>query len=422
MGAKNSILFGPFEQLLTMEGLPAKGALPDDDLPVLSNAGVLVSDGIIQEIGDYDAIKAALTDSELDKHVFPEGHVALPGFIDAHTHICFAGSRAQDYAARNSGKSYLEIAQAGGGIWSTVQHTRKASQALLTELTLDRAARHMQCGTTTIEVKSGYGLDTENELKMLQAIAEANNDAAIDLIPTCLAAHTLPKDRNLDAAAYLKEIQVELLPEIRKQQLADRVDIFVEEGAFKKNEAITYLEHARALGYSCTVHADQFSTGGSEVAVAVGALSADHLEASGEKEIQMLAQSDVISIALPGASLGLGCNFTPARKILDAGGSLAIASDHNPGSAPMGQLITQAAILGTFEKLTQAEVLAGITARAALALGLKDRGTLEVGKLADLCVYELNDLNEILYHQGSIQPKVVIKKGELVVDNSLNQV
>ena len=417
MAANTSILYGPFEQLLTMQGVPEKGALSDDDLPILQNAGVLIEDGIIKEVGDYQSLKHKYANSEIEQHVFSEGHVALPGFIDAHTHICYAGSRAQDYAARNAGKSYLEIAKAGGGIWSTVQHTRAASQSTLAELTRIRAKAHLLRGTTTLEVKSGYGLDIDNELKMLYAIADADKVSTIDLIPTCLAAHTLPKDRSMDSASYLAEISEELLPEIKKQRLADRVDIFVEEGAFEEGESIAYLEQAKDLGFSCTVHADQFSTGGSQVAAAVEALSADHLEASGENEIRLLAESDVMPVALPGASLGLGCDFTPARKLLDAGAGLAIASDHNPGSAPMGHLITQAAILGTFEKLSQAEVFAGITVRAARALGLTDRGALEAGKLGDLCVYQLGDLNEILYHQGSIHPAAVIKKGTLILEN-----
>ena len=419
MAAPNSILYGPFEQLLTMEAVPAKGALSDNDLPILKGAGVLIEDGLIKEVDDYKKLQHKCKNSLTEYHVFPDDHVALPGFIDAHTHICYAGSRAKDYAARNAGKTYLEIAKAGGGIWNTVQHTRSASLATLTALTIHRASAHLRRGTTTIEVKSGYGLDTENELKMLQAIGNAAKASALDMISTCLAAHTLPKDRKIDSTTYLKEIQSELLPEIRKQQLADRVDIFVEEGSFGVQESIDFLAYAKELGFKCTVHADQFSAGGSQVAVTAGALSADHLEASGNKEIQMLAKSNVMPVALPGASIGLGCDFTPARKLLDAGTGLAIASDHNPGSAPMGHLITQAAILGTFEKLTQAEVLAGVTIRAALALGLHDRGSLEIGKLGDLCVYQLKDLNEILYHQGSIDPIAVIKKGEVVIDNTI---
>ena len=411
MGKDSYILYGPFTQLATMSGLSLKGPIPDRDLPVIEQAGVLVSQGRITAVDAYQTLKESYKDDAVREVKFPAGFVALPGFIDAHSHICYAGSRARDYAARNAGMSYLEIAKAGGGIWDTVQKTRTAKREDLIQVTLDRAFEHLRLGTTTLEVKSGYGLNIESEIKMLQAISEVNENIPIDLISTCLAAHTLPKDRSITTGEYLQELTQHLLPELLEQQLTNRVDIFVEEGAFNVRESISFLEQAIGLGYSCTVHADQFSTGGSEVAVTVGALSADHLEASGKKEIELLAKSNVMPVALPGASLGLGCGLTPARKLLDAGTGLAIASDHNPGSAPMGRLITQASILGTYEKLSQAEVFAGITVRAAAALGLNDRGSLETGKIADLVVYKLPDINEILYHQGSIDPSVVIKNG-----------
>ena len=418
MGASKYILYGPFEQLVTMQGLPMKGAISDEELPCLRAGGVLVKDGRIHSVGEFSALKASNKAQDTEYCTIPEGSVALPGFIDAHTHICFAGSRARDYAARNAGKSYLEIAQAGGGIWDTVQKTRAASKEELVQNTISRAKAHLITGTTTLEVKSGYGLKPEEEIKMLEAIAAANAQTHTDLIPTCLAAHTLPKDREIKEEEYLREILTKLLPVVKEKQLAKRVDIFVEDGAFSETMALEFLQEAMQLGFKATVHADQFTTGGSRVAVEAGALSADHLEVSGDSEIQLLANSEVMAIALPGASLGLGCGFTPARKLLDAGAGLAIASDHNPGSAPMGQLVTQAAILGTFEKLTQAEVFAGITYRAAHALDLKDRGVLAPGMLADLCVYEVSDICEILYHQGNLKPSFVIKKGEIVYDQS----
>ncbi|NNJ88156.1 MAG: amidohydrolase family protein, partial [Eudoraea sp.] len=226
-----------------------------------------------------------------------------------------------------------------------------------------------------------------------------------------------PKDFDGNKEEYLEMMANELLPKIKKENLSPRVDAFIEEGAFSRADITPYFEKASALGFDITVHADQFSVGGSEVAVHHKALSADHLEASTSKEINLLAKSDVIAVALPGASLGLGCNFTPARALLDAGAAVAIASDHNPGSAPMGQLLTQAAILGAFEKLTTAEVLAGITYRAATALGLKDRGVLTQGMLADLALFKTRDHREILYHQGNLQPSSVIKKGALVYSN-----
>ncbi|MEL7065689.1 MAG: amidohydrolase family protein, partial [Bacteroidota bacterium] len=188
-----------------------------------------------------------------------------------------------------------------------------------------------------------------------------------------------------------------------------------EEGAFSVEMGREYLQRAKTMGFDITVHADQFSAGGSALAVEVGALSADHLEASGPREIERLANSEVIAIALPGASLGLGCDFTPARKLLDADGALAIASDWNPGSGPMGDLLCQAAILGTYEKLSTAEVLAGITFRAAAALGMKDRGRLIKGNLADFNLFEGDDYREILYHQGRLKPARVYKRGELII-------
>ena len=407
----NLKLIGPFKQIVPMTGLPLKGAISDNQLMVLENAGILISDGKIQAIGEFTDLHTLYKDTEVFR--LEGDHVCLPGFIDSHTHICFGGSRAKDYALRNAGKTYLEIAKAGGGIWDTVTQTRKASKETLVKNTTKRANRHFKNGVTTIEVKSGYGLSIEEELKMLRAIKEANTAAQSDLIPTCLAAHMLPKDFEGDASEYLEEISVKLFPILKEEGLTNRIDAFIEESAFSAAQISPYFQKAQEMGFDITVHADQFSTGGSKLAVAFEAVSADHLEASTQKEIALLAESDVIATALPGASIGLGCSFTPARKILDAGGALAIASDHNPGSAPMGDLLTQAALLGAFEKLSNAEVLAGITFRAAAALKLSDRGQLTKGFLADFCVFHTNNYNEVLYNQGNLKPCMVWKNGAL---------
>lgn len=405
---------GPITQLLTMSGLPLRGPLADSDLPLLENCGILLRDKQILAIGDFADIEKKARQVQADLVFLEEPSVVLPGWIDAHTHICYAGSRARDYALRNSGATYQEIAKKGGGIWDTVQKTREAAMSELTHGVIRRALRHLQNGVTTIEVKSGYGLNVEEELKMLRAIKQANKEVPADLIPTCLAAHITPRDFNSNPDEYLNLIASELLPKVKQEDLAKRVDAFVEEGAFDSKTIRPYLKKAREMGFQLTIHADQFSTGGSEVAVALGALSADHLEASTDKEIKLLSESAVISMALPGASLGLGCGFTPARKILDAGGSLAIASDHNPGSAPMGDLLTQACILGAFEKLSNAEVLAGITFRAAAALDLQDRGMLKQGLLGDFSIFFTPHFSEILYHQGSLKPNRVWKNGKQV--------
>ncbi|MFD2202497.1 imidazolonepropionase [Shivajiella indica] len=404
-------LIGPFRQVVTMARLPLKGALNDEQLEIISEAGILIKNDRIHQIGNYwdlypeaQSIGAEIVNLKGD-------FVALPGLIDCHTHICFAGSRAKDYAMRNAGKPYLEIAKAGGGIWDTVTQTRKAEMEKLVQLTVKRSNRHLKDGITTIEVKSGYGLSVEEELKMLRAIKVANESTFADLIPTCLAAHIPPKDFQGTQRDYLKAIVEDVFPILQAERLANRIDAFIEDTAFTPEDIQSYFLQAKEMGFDITVHADQFHTGGSQVAVNFGAISADHLEASTDKEIELLAQSGTIAVALPGASMGLGVAYTPARKLLDKGASLAIGSDWNPGSAPMGDLLMQASVLGTFEKLSNAEVLAGITLRAAAALGLNDRGQLAPGLLADIALFPTDDYREITYQQGRLKPLKVLKNG-----------
>ncbi|PZX49347.1 imidazolonepropionase [Algoriphagus chordae] len=407
-------LIGPITQLLTLDKLSLKGALQDEQLEILENAGILIEGDKILEVGDYAELLAKAESLNIEIIELKGDFVAIPGWIDCHTHICFGGSRAQDFAMRNAGKSYLEIAGAGGGIWDTVTQTRNLNETKLAERTLSNANRHLSDGVTTIEVKSGYGLNVVEELKMLRAIKAANTQTKADLIPTCLAAHMKPRDFEGSKEEYLQEISENLFPILKSENLANRVDSFIEQSAFSPDEIESYYQKASELDFDLTVHADQFTTGGSAVAVKFSAKSADHLEVSSDTEIALLANSDTVAVALPGASIGLGCAFTPARKILDQGGSLAIGSDWNPGSAPMGDLVAQASILATFEKLSTAEVLSALTFRAAAALGLADRGKLKAGLLADFNLYSIADFREILYHQGKLKPEQVWKQGELV--------
>lgn len=415
---KNYKLIGPFSQIIGLAELPDKGALSDAQLDCLELGGILLSEGRIVAVGNYSELKDKMPAAETELILIDEPAVCLPGFIDCHTHIAFGGSRANDFALRNAGASYLEISRAGGGIWSTVSHTRAYSKQHLVDVIVDRAAQLLKQGITTIEVKSGYGLSVAEELKILRAIQAANAAVAADLVPTCLAAHTVPRDFDGSAADYLEIIANELFPILKSENLSHRIDAFIEDGAFTAADIKPYFEQAVAMGFDITVHADQFSTGGSAAAVAFGALSADHLEASTDTEIALLAQSDVVAVALPGASMGLGCAFTPARKLLDQGASLAIASDWNPGSAPMGQLLCQASVLATFEKLSNAEVLAALTYRAAIALNLRDRGRLKVGYVADLLVFPTSNYQDITYQQGTLQPCQVWKNGNLVFHQS----
>lgn len=403
-------LTGPFKQILTMQNLPLKGPLHDQQLEVIADGGILSDQGKIIAVGNFSELAGSVKNHNTEIEWIHEPLVALPGLIDCHTHICFAGSRAGDYAQRLAGKSYLEIADAGGGIWDTVQKTRAASEDELRRITTEHANRMLQDGITTIEVKSGYGLTVKDELKMLRAINGADTQA--ELIPTCLAAHIKPKDFKGSNTEYLNNVVRELLPEINKNNLAKRVDIFVEESVFTVDEARQYLQKASEAGFDILIHGDQFTTGGSTLATELYAKSVDHLEASDDKIINALGKSDVAAVVLPGASLGLGVPFAPARQLLNAGASLAIASDWNPGSAPMGDLLIQAAILGAHEKLTVAETLAGITCRAANALGLNYRGSIKEDNLADFIAFKTADYRDIIYRQGKLKPEMVWKNGQ----------
>ncbi|WP_343609666.1 imidazolonepropionase [Chryseobacterium oranimense] len=405
-------LIGPFKQIVTLADLPLRGKISDDQIDIILNGGILIDNGLINNVGDFEILKNDNPDAET---VIVEGdQIALPGFVDSHTHICFGGNRANDFAMRNAGKTYLEIAESGGGIWSSVQHTRNASEEELLKTLLERIQFLISLGITTIEIKSGYGLDVENELKMLRIIKKAQSQTPAKLVPTCLSAHLKPRDFEGGNQEYLEYILNEILPKVKDENLAQRVDIFIEKSAFQPEESKEFLLKTKDLGFDITVHADQFTPGSSRIAVEVGAKSADHLEATIDEDIEFLAKSDTVATALPGASLGLGEKFTPARKLLDAGAIVAIASDWNPGSAPMGNLITQASILATFEKLTTAEVLAGMTFRAAYALSLENIGKLEPGKKADFVTFKTDNFQNVLYNQGSLNAENVYIDGNLI--------
>lgn len=405
------ILTGPFRQILTMDGIPLKGALQPEQMPVIEHGWIAMKHGTISGMGSYRSMRDRFPEASI---ISLDGdYVALPAFIDSHTHLCWAGTRAADFTMRANGQSYLDIAAAGGGIQSSVNHTRAAKDGELLRLMRERVESCISQGITTIEVKSGYGLSVHEELRMLRVIRQLKRESNATIVPTCLAAHLVPKDHPGEAADYLAHLAEELLPQIRAEHLANRLDIFIEPSTFSAEQGRSYLEHGKQLGFDFTIHGDQFHTGGSALAILVGAVSVDHLEASGDREIAALAKSDVIATVLPGASLGLGMPFAPARKLLDSGCALSIASDWNPGSAPMGQLLTQAALLGTYEKLNAAEVFAGLTARAAAALKLTDRGVLRKGMQADIQAFPTDDYREILYHQGNMQPEKVWIKGYL---------
>lgn len=413
----SATLIGPFRQLLTMTDLPAKGPLPDDALTILEDGALLVENGTILEAGPYPHYYEKAQAEAYHHQALSGDWVALPGFIDSHTHMCWGGRRSRDYAARIAGASYTEILEAGGGIYETMRHTRDADYQILLEDLHQRAMRHLREGVTTIEVKSGYGLSANAERKQLRVIQEAARTFPGQIMSTCLAAHVLPPEFD-DASLYLDYIIQELIPSIQSEQLTRRMDIFVEPAAFSEDMARIFLKRVRSAGMDITVHADQFTSGGSALAVDVRARSADHLEASSPEDIRRLAASDTVATVLPGASLGLGMAMAPARALLDAGACVSIASDWNPGSAPMGDLLIQAALLGAQEKLTTAETLAAITTRAAQALGRSDLGRLEAESRADFIAFPTDDYRDILYHQGKMKPGLVWTGGHLIPEDA----
>lgn len=402
-------LIGPFKEIVTLENTPVKGAINDESLDLVNNSGVLIDGEKILKIGSFDALR-----KEADEIEEIEGdHILIPGLVDCHTHLVWGGTRSRDYTLRMSGESYEKILEHGGGIFDSVEKTRRSSFEDLKAGLIRRANRHLNDGVTTIEVKSGYGLDVENELKILEVVKAGKSEVEADLISTCLAAHVCPKEFQ-EKKEFLAYLENDLLPQLLVKGLTNRIDIFVEPSAFPMEMAEKYLKSAKNLGFDLTVHADQFHIGGSQVAAELGARSADHLEASTDREIEILAKSDTVAVALPGASIGLGMNFTPSRKLLDAGASLAISTDWNPGSAPMGDLLVQSSIIGIYEKLSSAEIFSGIAFRAAKALGLSDRGRISAGMKADFVAFPFDDYREILYNQGKVKPDMVWKNGKQV--------
>ncbi|MDX1903855.1 MAG: imidazolonepropionase [Thermonemataceae bacterium] len=404
-------LIGKFKQMLSLRHLASKGVLADEDLEIIEDAGIWVKNGKIVEIGAFETLAPKAHKSHIPIEEIVSGNwVLMPSFIDCHTHICFGGNRAKDYALRIAGKTYLDIAKAGGGILDTVRKTREATFEQLYQNTQNILDKMLKNGVSTIEVKSGYGLSVAEEIKILEVIKQISSESPMTIIPTCLAAHTLPPEFS-EKEFYLAHLTEELLPVLSEKKLSKRVDIFVEPSAFPMDIARKYLENAKNQGFEICIHADQFSVGGSRLAVELQALSADHLEASTAEEINLLANSSTVAVVLPGASLGLGMPFAPARQLLDAGACVAISTDYNPGSAPMGNLLLQASVLAAQEKLTTAETLAAITFRAAQALALPDRGRLETGFWADMIAFACEDYREILYWQGQMLPSILWKEG-----------
>lgn len=403
------------------DGGPQRGARLGD-LGLLENGAVALADGLIVAVGPTDELRA---DYAARETIDASGKVVMPGFVDPHTHAVWAGDRANEFEMRISGASYMEIMNAGGGIVSTVRATRAASLEQLLAQARPRLDRMLALGSTTVEVKSGYGLDTASELKILDAILQLDAQHPVDLVPTFLGAHAVPPEYQGRTDDYVALVVNEMLPAVQ-QWAQDRgvplpfVDIFCEEGVFDLAQSRRVLERARELGFPLKIHADEFAgLGGTALAVELGATSADHLVCTPQADIQALGRGETVAVGLPCTPFGLGHHdYTPARAILQAGGPLALASDCNPGTAWCESMQFVIALACRAMKLTPSQALAASTLNAAFAVGRGERvGSLEVGKSADLLIINAPEYAHLGYRFGGNLVDKVVKAGRVVRDN-----
>jgi len=412
-----SLLVRGARQVVTPIGSEARRGAGLSALEVLSAAVVRCDEGRITFVGEeseHDA-RFQATDEVLEA----EGGCVLPGFVDPHTHPVWAGSREDEFDRRLRGESYMEIARSGGGINCTVRATRAASQDALLGDTVARLDRFLRHGTTTIEAKSGYGLDLETEVRILEVIRQANLEHPVDLHPTCLAAHEVPPEYRADPEIWLRRLIDEIHPEIARRGLAEAVDVFCEEGVFDLDQTRRLLADADAMGWRIHLHADELTPlGGAELAVEMGALSADHLMCVTPEGIAALAQSDTVAVLLPGTSFFLRTEWAPARSLVDAGCAVALATDCNPGSSPTESLPMILALACLGMGMGVAEAISAVTLNAAAAIGLADElGSIEVGKRADLVVLEAPSYHHVVYHYGVNPVRHVVKNGKIVVSD-----
>jgi len=408
-------------QLLTCAGpVPKRGAALAD-VGLLEKAWVASRRGRVVFVGREKAFRAKVQPHKRAVRVDASGLVALPGFVDSHTHLPFAGSRVEEFRLRLKGATYQELAAKGMGIQTTVEATRKATRAELLALCLARLDRMLLHGTTTVEAKSGYGLNLKDEIKQLEVLREAAGRHPVDIVPTFMGAHDIPKEYRGRKGAYISLLIDKIIPEVKKRGLAEFFDVFCEEGVYSVEETRRLVEAAKLAGFKIRIHADEFAAlGGAALAAEAGAASADHLLNITPEGIKALAASDTVATFLPGVSLFLMTDRrAPARKLIEEGAIVALASDFNPGSSMVGSMLFVLQLGVFLLKMGIEEAINAATANAAFALRRHASvGSVEIGKTTDLLLCDAPDYSSLVYELGSNPIRHVIKSGRLVVRNS----
>jgi len=407
----NSVAILHASQLVTLSGPKrARAGKELSELAIIHDGGMLIRDGKIDNVGRSDEIEKNAGDAEI---VDLGGRVVLPGFVDAHTHLVFAGNRLDDFERRARGETYEQIAKAGGGIWSTVEKTRAASEADLFAQAKKHADWFLKCGTTTIEAKSGYGLTLVDELKVLRVMGQLNEQTPLEIVPTFLGAHAVPRDTSPDK--YVDLVINEMLPRVAKEKLAEFCDVFCEPGYFDVEQSRKILSAAKKLGLKLRGHIDQLTnSGGAKLMAELGATTADHLEKTDEQGIAALKASNVQPVLLPGSVYALGSTSYPrARQMIEAGLAVVLATDFNPGSSPTSSMPMILSLACTQMKMSPVEAIAASTINAAYSLNRGDKiGSLELGKLANLAVFDCEDYRELAYWFGLPQTHAVYVRGK----------
>jgi len=416
----NSLAILHAAQLVTLAGAkrPRVGA-EMSDLAIIRDGGMRISDGKIDSVGTSDEIKKNAADAEI---VDAGGQVILPGFVDAHAHPVFAGDRLDDFERRTRGETYEQVAAAGGGIWSTVEKTRAASEIDLFEQAKKHASWFLQCGTTTVEAKSGYGLTVDDELKILRVIRRLNDETPLEFVPTFLGAHAIPHEDRQSPQRYVDLVINEMLPRVAKEKLAEFCDVFCDQGYFDIEQSREISTAAKKFGLKLRIHADQLSdSGGAKLAGELKATTADHLEKTEDQGIAAMKSGGVQPVLLPGSVYALGSTCYPrAREMIEAGLAVVIATDFNPGSSPSPSMLMMLSLACRQMKMSPAEAISASTINAAHSLGRGDKiGSLEPGKFANFSIFDCKDYRELAYWFGFSQADSVYVRGERVCSGGL---